>query len=92
MTGMATTERSRGRHVGILSWPVFAIAAVLSTATTIVLFGFLALGGIVVTVFAAPFAFRGRSRRATVILSAALGLLVGPALYVLLALVVALVA
>ena len=67
----------------------FAVAAVVSVVTVVVLFGFLLLGGLItclaggITAAAKP-----GTRRPTTVLSVGLGLLVGPVLYLLLAVVV----
>ena len=67
----------------------FAVAAVVSVVTVVVLFGFLLLGGVAICLAGgiAAAATRG-TRRPTTVLSVGLGLLVGPVLYLLLAVVV----
>lgn len=67
----------------------FAVAAVVSVVTVVVLFAFLLLGGLLTCLTGAITAAATRgTRRPTTVLSVGLGLLVGPVLYLLLAVVV----
>ncbi|MBI5738854.1 MAG: hypothetical protein HY997_23580 [Mycolicibacterium neoaurum] len=67
----------------------FVVAAVVSVVTVVVLFGFLLLGGLLTCLTGAITAAATRdTRRPTTVLSVGLGLLVGPVLYLLLAVVV----
>jgi hypothetical protein len=65
----------------------FLIAATVSVVSTVILFAFLALAGVVTAVAGLAAAARG-SKRAATILGAGGGLLVGPVLYLALAVVV----
>lgn len=65
----------------------FLIAAAISVISTVILFGFLALAGIVTAVAGLVAATRG-SRRAATLLGVGGGLLVGPVVYLALAVVV----
>ena len=67
----------------------FVVAAVVSVVTVVVLFGFLLLGGLLTCLTGAITAATTRgTRRPTTVLSVGLGLLVGPVIYLLLAVVV----
>lgn len=64
------------------------VAAVVSVVTVVVLFGFLLLGGLLTCLAGAAGAAKANVREPATVLSVGLGLLVGPVLYLLLALVV----
>jgi len=67
----------------------FLVAAAMSVISTVILFAFLALVGVVTTITGLAAATRG-SRQAATILGVGGGLLVGPVLYLALAVVVTL--
>jgi hypothetical protein len=85
-TGTATTQPPT---LG-LDWRAFLVAAAVSVASTVILFGFLALVGVVTAVAGLAATTRG-SKRAATLLGVGAGLLAGPVLYVALAVLVNLV-
>ena len=66
----------------------FLIAACLSVVTTVILFGFLTLAGILAAGVAGALASARGSQRAMTVFSAGCGLLVGPVLYLALAVII----
>jgi hypothetical protein len=86
-----TTDAATAQPAALgIDWRAFLIAAAVSVASTVFLFGFLALVGVVTAIAGLAAAARG-SRRAASLLGVGVGLLVGPVLYVALAGVVNLV-
>jgi hypothetical protein len=81
---MATSTATTQPPALGLDWRAFLIAAAVSVASTVILFGFLALVGVVTAVAGLATATR-RSKRAAALLGVGGGLLVGPVLYVALA-------
>lgn len=83
-----TTSAAIAQHAALgFDRRAFLIAAAVSVASTVILFAFLALVGVVTTITGLAAATRG-SKRAATLLGAGSGLLVGPVLYLALAVVV----